>query len=219
MKRHRLLGFALAFALVPARVAAQDSTLAWLVGEWRTDDADGKWTREHWYAMQDGVMFGWSRSGHGDDVSESEVEQISTRSDPAIFTASPDEQPEASFTEVSRGPRAIAFENAAHDYPQRVRYWRDGDDLMAEISLKDGSKPIQWRYHRATDDRALLREESFAAAMKRCHGRYAMMLNDQVIRFSGLYSTETPLPDYEPETRCLENLLRTPLGEVTFVIG
>jgi len=38
------------------------------------------------------------------------------------------------------------FENRDHDYPQRIRYWREGEVLMAEISLADGSKPMRWRY-------------------------------------------------------------------------
>jgi hypothetical protein len=42
----------------------------------------------------------------------------------------------------------ITFVNAAHDYPQRIRYWRDGRDLMAEVSLADGSKAQRWRYAR-----------------------------------------------------------------------
>jgi hypothetical protein len=43
----------------------------------------------------------------------------------------------------------VTFFNVAHDYPQRIRYWREGDVLNAEIALKDGSKPMRWVYHRA----------------------------------------------------------------------
>jgi hypothetical protein len=39
------------------------------------------------------------------------------------------------------------FENAAHNDPQRIRYWREGDVLKAEISAIDGSmaKRCQWK--------------------------------------------------------------------------
>ncbi len=40
------------------------------------------------------------------------------------------------------------FANAAHDYPQRIRYWREGETLNAEISLLDGSKAMRWQYKR-----------------------------------------------------------------------
>jgi hypothetical protein len=38
--------------------------------------------------------------------------------------------------------------NAQHDYPQRIRYWRDGKYLIAETALADGSKAQRWRYSR-----------------------------------------------------------------------
>jgi hypothetical protein len=40
----------------------------------------------------------------------------------------------------------IEFINPAHDFPQRIRYWREGDALMAEIALKDGSRAMRWQY-------------------------------------------------------------------------
>ena len=41
-------------------------------------------------------------------------------------------------TELSEG--AVTFANAEHDYPQKIRYWRDGDKLRATISLFDGNQ-------------------------------------------------------------------------------
>ena len=42
----------------------------------------------------------------------------------------------------------IVFANPQHDYPQRIRYWRDGMDLNAEISTMDGSQAVRWHYRR-----------------------------------------------------------------------
>ena len=36
--------------------------------------------------------------------------------------------------------------NPAHDYPQRIRYWRQGKLLMAEFSKLDGSQTERWNY-------------------------------------------------------------------------
>ena len=41
---------------------------------------------------------------------------------------------------------AVEFANPAHDYPQRIRYWRQGKLLMAEVSKMDGSKALRWNY-------------------------------------------------------------------------
>ena len=65
------------------------------------------------------------------------------------FCALPKGQTGACFDATSVTASEIVFENAAHDYPQRIRYWRQGEELHAEISLKDGSKPNRWRFRRA----------------------------------------------------------------------
>lgn len=49
---------------------------------------------------------------------------------------------------VAAGERMIEFANPAHDYPQRIRYWREGNRLKARISLMDGSKAEDWDYGR-----------------------------------------------------------------------
>ena len=43
------------------------------------------------------------------------------------------------------------FENAAHDFPQRVLYWRDGEALVARIegTIAGKEKSEEWRFSRA----------------------------------------------------------------------
>ena len=40
------------------------------------------------------------------------------------------------------------FENAAHDFPQRVLYWREGEFLKARIegTLKGKERAQEWRF-------------------------------------------------------------------------
>jgi hypothetical protein len=49
------------------------------------------------------------------------------------------------------GDQRIVFENAAHDFPQRILYWRDGDELMARIegTVKGKERSEAWRFTRA----------------------------------------------------------------------
>lgn len=42
----------------------------------------------------------------------------------------------------------VIFENAAHDYPQRISYAREGNRLTATISKLDGSDAIAFEYRR-----------------------------------------------------------------------
>ncbi len=136
--------------------AAQEQPVLpdWMTGCWEQSEGD-RWTEECWMKPRGGVMLGMGRSGRGEKLGEWEVMRIVRDlpggdgpairmaliaapggKDPTVFGWSPDKA------------AGVAFVNAAHDYPQRIRYWREGELLMAEISLADGGKPRRWRYRR-----------------------------------------------------------------------
>jgi hypothetical protein len=50
------------------------------------------------------------------------------------------------FPVVRQDETSIEFANPQHDYPQRIRYWREGDLLKAEIALIDGTQAVGWTY-------------------------------------------------------------------------
>ena len=135
-------------ALTPASDPVAVALPGWMAGCWSQERAP-KWTEECWMAPRGGVMLGAGRAGNGDRLGEWEAMQLIPAADgKLVYWASPDGGTRVAFTEVSRGPQEIVFANAAHDYPQRIRYWREGTMLNAEISLLDGSKPIRWQYKR-----------------------------------------------------------------------
>jgi len=139
---------AAAMLMMPGAAMAQGAQLGWMTGDWREDVA-GQWTTEHWQVGPDGTMTGSSASGHDQVVGEMEAMTITLDGAVAVFTALPrGAQAPTPFREVAHGAEDVTFENAGHDYPQRIRYRREGDMLMAEISLKDGSKAMNWRYRR-----------------------------------------------------------------------
>jgi hypothetical protein len=55
-----------------------------------------------------------------------------------IFTAYPAGQEAAIFRAVSIGEVSVVFANPDHDYPQEIRYRRQGKQLFASISLLNG---------------------------------------------------------------------------------
>lgn len=143
------LGFALSAA------AEQEPTLPeWMAGCWEQRSGD-RWTEECWMPPRGGIMLGSGRSGRGERVSEWEATQIvlgqPNRDGPAVrmaFWAAPGGSDRTAFAWSPSDLPGVTFVNAAHDYPQRIRYWREGERLMAEISLAHGSKPRRWAYHR-----------------------------------------------------------------------
>ena len=124
----------------------------WMAGCWEHQSGE-QWTEECWTSPRGGIMLGSGRSGVGGTLDSWEVMQIEMIEtddpviDPLTFYGAPHGQDRTAFTWL-RGAKdpGITFVNAGHDYPQRIRYWRDGQYLMAEISLADGSKARQWRY-------------------------------------------------------------------------
>ena len=144
----RMFAAALAVLLVAASPAASVDDLGWLAGDW-VSEADGRWTEESWALPRGGMMIGHSRSGRGEELREYEFIRIARGDDGAIsYIAMPQGGVPVVFRLVRHDMARATFENAAHDYPQRIAYARSGDMLTATISAIDGSKARSWTYRR-----------------------------------------------------------------------
>lgn len=143
-------------AAVLAAAAGEPALPGWMAGCWERRSGE-KWTEECWTSPRAGIMLGSGRSGTGDRLGDWEVMQIERvdTDDPAIprmtFYGAPSGQNRTPFAWVAGNGKGVTFVNESHDYPQRIRYWRDGKELIAEIALKDGSKAVSWRYRRMGD--------------------------------------------------------------------
>ncbi len=143
MKRTMLLGFALA----STAAAAEPQTMpAWLTG-CHVETKGESWTEECWTIPRAGNMLGSGRSGKGDKLLNWESMRIERTADGSlIFWGSPRGATAVPFKATSVSASEVVFANPAHDYPQRIRYWREGTAVHAETALKDGSKAMRWVY-------------------------------------------------------------------------
>ncbi|MCW3836534.1 DUF6265 family protein [Sphingomonas canadensis] len=123
---------------------------AWMAGTWCTEGAAAI-TCERWSAPAGGMMLGSSQTVKGGRTVSFEYLRVTLEGAVPVYTAQPGGGAAVAFRAAAGGDRAITFANPGHDYPQRIRYWREGDSLNAEIALADGSKPMRWRYLRAAD--------------------------------------------------------------------
>lgn len=135
----------LILAAMLAEEPRQVAMPAWMAGCWEQRQGES-WTEECWTAARAGQMMGSSRTGKGEALQWYEHTRITAENGAVTFCALPKGQTGGCFKAVKATGSEIVFENEAHDYPQRIRYWRDGKDLAAEISLKDGTKASRWRY-------------------------------------------------------------------------
>jgi hypothetical protein len=124
----------------------------WMAGCWEQRKGD-EWTEECWTTPKAGIMLGSSRSGKGEKLFAWEAMQIMLNQNsgdgPVVrmaLTAAPSGTNPTIFGWRPNEGKGVSFYNLAHDYPQRIRYWREGKDLIAQISLADGTKPVEFRY-------------------------------------------------------------------------
>ena len=118
----------------------------WMAGAWIETKGEA-WADEFWTPMRGGVMIGAGRSGKGKERARWEQSRIERGAGGKLtFWVSPNGAKPISFPMVSSSANEIIFANPAHDYPQRIRYWREGRLLNAEISRADGTKATRWQY-------------------------------------------------------------------------
>ena len=148
MKRLSAAGLALLLmgqAAPPANVA----DLAWMSGRWETEGDNDDITQETWSEPRGGAMLGYSRSGTGERMREFEFLRIQAGADGVpTYYAQPGGGPPVGFRLTAHDATSVTFENPRHDFPQRIRYERQSDTMLATISKLDGSNAMRWRYRR-----------------------------------------------------------------------
>lgn len=141
----------------PSRSAAPDhdrdgplAELAWMTGHW-ISDGDGMYMEEYWLAPRGGLMMGLHRDVPAKGGAFFEYLRIEHAAGETIYHASPQGRPATPFKLIrSEGIRAV-FENKAHDFPQRILYWLDGNGRLharIEGEEKGVAKSMDWVYQR-----------------------------------------------------------------------
>ncbi len=118
-----------------------------MAGCWEMRDG-ARWADECWTVPRGGMMIGSGRAGSGDSLASFEHMRIERGEGGALtFLASPGGKGWTPFASAA-DPDGVTFVNTANDFPQRVRYWREGELLKAEISLADGGQAMRWTFRR-----------------------------------------------------------------------
>ncbi len=140
----------MALALCGGQAIAGDGRFDWLAGSWCGGDGDRR-IEEVWLPEAGGTMLGMARTLSGDAMASFEFMRIAPVDGGTGFIAQPGGSLPTTFLATDAGTASARFENAAHDFPNRVEYRREGDHLHAEISGPgpDGaSMSIPFEYQR-----------------------------------------------------------------------
>lgn len=105
------------------------TALGWMSGCWR-QESPSRTVDEVWMAPSGDGILGMSRTVARGRIVEHEFLQIRVQDGRLVLIAKPSRQPEATFTAKTVEPRAVTFENLAHDFPQRVIYRLQEDGAL-----------------------------------------------------------------------------------------
>ena len=146
----RLTASLVAFFALAARAEGLDD-LSWMAGSWmeRKGATD---TEEHWLAPKGGLMIAVNRTVVDGKAKEFELMRIEMREGKPVYLASPGGRPATEFRAIEQSATKVVFENAAHDFPQRVIYKKRGaDSLIARIegTMNGQARGVDFPYARA----------------------------------------------------------------------
>jgi hypothetical protein len=123
-----------ACAVVAVLVAADVAKLGWLEGCWG-GVTNGVAMEEQWSSPAGGGLVGMHKDTKGERLVSFEFFRIAPDSSgvPTYFSQPGGRAPATPFRLVELGKERAVFENAEHDFPQRILYWREGAKLHARI--------------------------------------------------------------------------------------
>jgi hypothetical protein len=122
---------------------------AWLAGSWR-GTSNGTAMEEHWTSAAGTMMVGMHRDIRANGRTLFEYMRIEKSGDTLIFQGSPGGRPATPFPMREQSATRIVFENAAHDFPQRIIYWKADRQLCARVegTIKQKLESEEWCWAR-----------------------------------------------------------------------
>jgi hypothetical protein len=120
----------------------------WMAGSWSLD-AEGRRVEEHWTTGSGGMMVGMGKTV-AKGKATFEFFRIAVKDGTLTYLAMPQARQETAFRLKTSEESRVVFENLAHDFPQRILYWRDGETLCARIEglLRGKLESEEWCYTR-----------------------------------------------------------------------
>jgi hypothetical protein len=123
--------------------------VAWLHGCWQTTGTPNV-VEEQWMAPRGGTMIGMGRTVRDGKTTEYELVVLKEQDGRLAYEAHPSGQAPAVFLSREITDSSVVFENAQHDFPQRVGYRRSESGLAAWIegTVKGQMRHIDFNYAR-----------------------------------------------------------------------
>ena len=108
----------------------------WLIGKWeRLNEEEGKNTFENWEKISNtqysGIGFTMQ---NGDTIQQENIQLINTSEKWNLNVKFPEETESTIFKMTNYSENEFTCENMENDFPNKIRYWKNGDKINASVS-------------------------------------------------------------------------------------
>ncbi len=144
-----LLAAALLIAAPAFGQAPKASALEWMTGTW-VARSESSTVTESWVGPGNGMMVAANLSTWKSGRKFFEFLRIGETAEGLSYYASPGGKTPVEFRMKELAERKVVFENPQHDFPQRILYWREGEQLVARVegTAAGKDKREEWRFER-----------------------------------------------------------------------
>ncbi|MCK6502362.1 DUF6265 family protein [Myxococcota bacterium] len=135
------------------------AALSWMLGSWVLVEGE-RASYETWRLEDERTLVGAARSEQDGRVTSWEhlriVQQGEGPAGLVVYLASPGGRFPTAFALVEQQEQRVAFENPGHDFPRRITYWRQGEQLCVELQGQEagGAQELSWCWQREAPPRA-----------------------------------------------------------------
>ena len=134
------------FLITSHSVFAQSiNDLEFMTGYW-TGTHEQTIMEEFWTTTEGGVMVGMHKDVRENESTFFEYLRITETDSAIVYFAQPRGNLPTQFTLVEVLVNYAVFENLEHDFPQRIIYHREANQLNVRIENATGEKSIHWKW-------------------------------------------------------------------------
>lgn len=124
----------------------QTESFDWILGKWkRLNEEEGKETFENWEKISEteysGIGFTMQ---NGDTIKQENIRLIKSNDRWNIIVKVPEETESITFTGISHSENEFTCENNEIDFPNKIKYWKNGDKINASVSNAEMEIPFEF---------------------------------------------------------------------------
>ena len=132
-------------------LAKESNNFDWLIGQWeRINEEEGKNTFENWEKVSNteysGIGFTMQ---NGDTIKQEIIQLINTNEKWNLTVKVPEEMESITFKMTNHSENEFTCENTEIDFPNKIRYWKNGDKINASVS--NSEMEIQFEFKKLNE--------------------------------------------------------------------